>query len=70
MTQFKQYQRKQITELRPFVPGEVLNGVSVSQADRDNGSPKQGDMVARNPSNHADQWLVAAEYFSKNFEPV
>jgi hypothetical protein len=34
------------------------------------GSPKTGDMIARNPANHAEQWLVAAAYFAVNFEPV
>ena len=29
-----------------------------------------GDMIARNPKNHADKWLVAAQYFSDNFEPL
>jgi hypothetical protein len=27
-------------------------------------------MIARNPANHEDRWLVAAEYFAANFEPV
>ena len=27
-------------------------------------------MIARNPKNHKDQWLVAREYFADNFEPV
>jgi hypothetical protein len=27
-------------------------------------------MIARNPANHAEQWLVAAAYFADNFEPV
>jgi hypothetical protein len=68
---FKQYRRKQIAELRPYVPGEQLPElVSVSQADRDGGSPKDGDMIARNPKNHDDQWLVAAQYFADNFEDV
>jgi hypothetical protein len=57
--------------MRPYVPGEVLDGrVSISAADRENGSPKAGDMIARNPKNHADQWLVSAAYFAENFEPV
>jgi len=34
------------------------------------GSPKLGDMIARNPQNHADQWLVTAAYFRDNFEPL
>ena len=67
---FRQYRRKQIAELRPYQPGETLDGVSVSIEDRKAGSPKQGDMIARNPKNHADRWLVSAEYFEDNFEPV
>ncbi len=67
---FKQYRRKQIAELRPCVVGESLERVSISDADRDAGSPKLGDMIARNPKNHNDQWLVAAEYFKDNFEPL
>jgi hypothetical protein len=68
---FKSYGRKQIAEFRPYVPGEVLTDrVSVSASDREAGSPKPGDMIARNPKNHDDQWLVAAQYFADNFEPV
>lgn len=67
---FKIYQRA-ITqgELRPYLVGEDVAGVSVSPEDAANGSPKQGDMIARNPANHADQWLVSAAYFAKNFKP-
>jgi hypothetical protein len=70
MSAFKQYRRKQIAELRPYVAGEPLDGVSISVPDKEAGSPKKGDMIARNPKNHADQWLVAAQYFADNFEPV
>lgn len=71
MSEFKQYRRKQIAELRPFELGESLSEkVSISKADRENGSPKPGDMIARNPKNHDDQWLVTKEYFEENFEPV
>ena len=42
--------------------------VSVSDVDLQNGSPKIGDMIARNPKNHKDQWLVAEQYFKDNFE--
>jgi hypothetical protein len=68
---FKRYRRRQIAELRPYEPGERLSDrVSVSASDRENGSPKVGDMIARNPNNHEDQWLVAAQYFADNFEPA
>lgn len=70
MTDFAQYRRKQIAELRPWSPGEDLIDVSISVEDLKAGSPKAGDMIARNPKNHADQWLVAAQYFADNFEPV
>ena len=42
--------------------------VSISDVDLENGSPKEGDMIARNPKNHLDQWLVAEKYFNDNFE--
>lgn len=44
--------------------------ISISDEDLAAGSPKTGDMIARNPDNHRDQWLVAAEYFKKNFESM
>lgn len=67
---FRRYRRKQIAELRPYVPGEYLEHVSVSFTDQLAGSPKLGDMIARNPSNLDDQWLVAYQYFVDNFEPM
>lgn len=71
MSEFKQYRRKQIAELRPYVEGENLSDrVSISKPDQEAGSPKPGDMIARNPKNHDDQWLVAADYFAENFEPI
>ena len=70
MSEFRPYHRRQIAELRPYVEGEPLDGVSISQEDRNAGSPKPGDMIARNPKNRDDQWLVAAAYFADNFEAV
>lgn len=75
MSDFKQYRRKELAELRRVTEVECANdtslaNVSISQADLDNGSPKFGDMVARNPKNHKDQWLVAEQYFKDNFEEL
>jgi hypothetical protein len=70
MSEFTQYRRKQIAELRPYIPGESLTSVSISEPDKKAGSPKPGDMIARNPKNHDDQWLIAAQYFKDNFEPI
>ena len=81
MSEFKEYRRKQISELRPVTAEEIELGrlitaktrtrksVSVSDVDLQNGSPKEGDMIARNPKNHDDQWLVAKDYFEDNLEP-
>lgn len=72
MSEFKRYQRKQWTELRPYVHGEQTYGISISLTDLSNGSPKMGDMIARDPKNHLDQWLVNERFFKDNYvqEPL
>ena len=70
MSWFKQYRRTQIAEMRPWTPGMNMEFVSIGASDKDAGSPKAGDMIARNPKNHDDQWLVAAQYFADNFEAM
>lgn len=81
---FKQYKKTQIAEMRPITQQDIHNynndrfhslrdaefRVSISDFDKANGSPKIGDMVARNPENHNDQWLVAEKYFKENFELI
>ena len=72
---FKQYRRKAIAELRPVTDEEVMSmkldpSISISAADKENGSPFMGDMIARNPKDHTDQWLVAKQYFEDNFEEI
>ena len=71
MTEFKQYRRTALSEARPYVPGEDLTGVTIDEKDKTlRGSPKVGDMIARNPKNHDNRWLVEAAYFAENFEPM
>ena len=50
--------------------GMDLTSVSISNVDLENGSPKEGDMIARNPNNHDDKWLVAKQYFLDNLEEI
>ena len=76
-SEFKQYKRKSISEMRPVTEEDIRCfhqdtefKVSISEADLQNGSPKIGDMVARNPKNHDDQWLVAKQYFEDNLEEI
>jgi len=68
--QYRRYHRTQIAELRPYIEGEDMTDISVSNADLKNGSPKAGDMIARNPRNPEDLWLIAQAYFRANFEEV
>jgi len=85
MDGFKNYQRTQISEMREVTEGDIKSfendkvihsirdtefKVSISDADLQNGSPKIGDMIARNPKNHNDQWLVAEQYFKDNFKEI
>ncbi len=66
MSEFKKYRRVGLSEMRPYVVGEDLSGISVNKED----SPELGGMVARNPKNHNDQWYVAKKYFEDNLELV
>lgn len=62
-----QYKRKGLSEMRPYVKGEDLTKISVSDVD----DPESDmGMVARNPKNHEDQWYVARKYFEDNLEPA
>lgn len=69
MSEFKQYRKKQLQEMRCYVPGEDLAGISVSAPDQKLPS-LDGGMIARNPQNHEDQWYIAAKFFADNYEPV
>lgn len=68
--QYRTYKRSAIAEMADWHEGFDMTGVSVSDVDRANGSPRAGDKIARNPKNHDDRWLVAAAYFAENFEPT
>ena len=48
--------------------GSHLCAVMITTHDREKGSPKIGDMIARNADNHRDQRLISEEYFKANFE--
>lgn len=56
-------------ENEEFIQDKIVK-LNVSEFDLKNGSPKIGDMIARNPNNHNDQWLVSEEYFKNNFKEI
>lgn len=66
MEGYNDYRKKNVQPMRPYVPGEDLQGVSVSAED----TPEEGGMIACNPSNLADKWYVAKEFFLQNYEPA
>lgn len=67
----KLYRKTQTQPMSPYDPAKGLPfGCSVSQADKDNGSPRVGDMIAVNPNDETDTWLVAEKFFKDNYEEV
>lgn len=56
-----------LASMTPWVEGFDMAGVLLSEADRSNGSPSSGDMIARNPFDKQDRWFVSGEYFRANF---
>jgi hypothetical protein len=78
MAKFKKYKRIGFSEMREVLDIEILDGaekmkasgIMVSNIDIKNGSPKEGDMIARNLEDRNDQWLVAKKYFEDNFTEV
>ena len=71
MEGWAKYRKIQIDELRPYAKGEQLGaGVKIAPEDRDTGSPKDGDMLARDPEKPDEQWLVSGRYFNANYERV
>ncbi len=84
MSEFKKFRRKQIAEIREVTEADIKQYaekdyisvfgwqyvVSISSADLEKGSPKIGDMIARNPIDCNDQWLIEEKYFKDNFEQL
>ena len=64
------FRKKTVTVLEPYTPGMSLAGISVSELALNDGSPKQGDMIAHNPDNPDDRWLLSAEYVEQNYVPA
>lgn len=64
------YRKPQLQEMTPWIEGLPMDLVSVSEADKLNGSPKKGDMIAFNAKDADDMWLVAESFFKDNYEWV
>ena len=64
----KYYRKKDVQPMVPYDEGIDMIGVSISDADIANGSPKVGDMIAINPYDDTDRWLVAEKWFTENYD--
>lgn len=49
--------------MRPYIPGEDLTGISVSDSD----SPEDGGMIAINPNDPSDKWYISKKFFEENY---
>jgi hypothetical protein len=64
------FKKKGVQAMEAWSPEYDMSGVSVSDADKANNSPKEGDFIATNPNNPDDKWLVAAKFIEENYEEV
>jgi len=70
MGKFKKYTRVSTYELRPYIVGESIKEVAIADQDIINSSPKKGDMIARDPKNHKDKWLLSEEYIKEHLTRI
>jgi hypothetical protein len=63
---WKKYRKIEVSEMRKYIPGEDMTGISVSKDD----ILEDGGMIARNPKNFSDQWYVSKKFFEDNYELV
>jgi hypothetical protein len=66
--EWKLYRKSGLVEMKLYNSTDDMSEISISSHDLLNGSPKPGDMIARDPYNHDDKWLVSQKYFKENYE--
>jgi hypothetical protein len=63
----KEYKKKGTILARPYIKGENLAGVSVSERD----DPENDlGMIAQNPKDEKDRWYINSEFFRDNYETL
>lgn len=63
---WRKYRKIAAQQMRPYIIGEDLDGISVSITD----IPEDGGMIAKNSDNDNDQWYVAKQFFEDNYELI
>ncbi len=68
MEDFRNYRKKNLQPMRPYIVGEDLSGVSVSTED----TPEAGGMIAINPNNPLDSgmWQNRPSFQKSDFGAV
>ncbi len=62
---WEKYRKTAEQEMRPYIPGEDLTGVSVSERD----TLEQGGMIARGADDDA-LWYVSKRFYEENYKIV
>jgi len=60
----KLYRKKTLQPMRPYAPGEILDGVFIP----DGIEPEEGGMIAVNATDINDQWYITKAYFEEFYE--
>jgi len=63
---FVDYFRIQNVEARPYVPGEDVSAVTMSESY----TPQEGDMIARNPRDRDVLFLIPRDVFVTTYETI
>jgi hypothetical protein len=68
--EIRYYRKKSIQPMYPWTPEVNMDGVSISDADKELGCPRPGDMIAFNAFNVDDRWLIEGSFFQRSYEEV
>jgi len=70
MSNYTKYRAREIIEVRPYVEGEDLSGLSTSGLEREMGSPKPSDVIIRLADSPQKEWFMSAAYLNRFYEPT
>jgi len=60
-TQWQKYRKTAVQEMRDYIPGEDMTGISIAQGE----IPKEGGKIARD--NQGSRWYVSPEFMAQNY---
>ena len=66
MSLFKNYVKKAVQPMRPYIVGENMENISVGEGI----TPTEGGMIAVDPNNSEDMWYIAPEYMEAHYTEI